>query len=665
MTRILLLCCTALVFTHITKAQTTSDSLTTRKLNEVVISEDYQAEKYTPVSFTNLSIQSLESRNTGQEPSFILSTTPSMTVYSDAGSYQGYSYFRLRGIDQTRLNMTLDGVPLNEPEDQGVYFSNYPDFLNSVSNVQIQRGVGTTKNGNASFGGSLQFSSPQLFDSTYTSLGAGYGSFGTYRFFGEHNHRKGNKAFYIRASRLSSDGYKFRSANDSKSVFYSAGIYNDKHKLKLTGFAGNQKNQMAWLGVPLEVIEAEPRTNANAQEDDSFTQSLTQLQHEFLFSSQWTLRSSLYYNYLEGNYDFDLNNFLGLPSTDEMLNYALMSHLFGGFSNLSFESDKVNWTTGIHISDYSREHIGSERTARELYENTGYKNEYSAFTKMSLTLQKVVLFADLQYRHTNFSYEGTVPLDRTTWNFLNPKVGITYVAQDNLQFYYSVGRTGREPTRNDLFGGSDDLLANEDGSPILAIIDPEYVVDHELGLRLYSEKLSGSLNYYHMSFDNEIVLNGQFGPNGLALNSNVESSTRQGVELSLRYAPLPRLVLENNASYNRSLIKQNDESFNPILTPQFIINQGITYNLRGFETGLNLRYQGASYIDFANENEIPDYALLDWRFAYHFNGLTFSFFVNNVTDTQYFNNGFVDFDGTNKFFVQAPRNYYAMLTYRF
>lgn len=229
-------------------SQTTSPTDTaTLELSEVVISVDYLADKHTPVTYQNIKPAYFEHKNTGQEPSFLLSETPSMTVYSDAGSYQGYSYFRMRGIDQTRLNMTLDGVPLNEPEDQGVYFSNYPDFFNSIGQVQIQRGVGTSKNGTSSYAGSLQFTSPSLLDSTRAAIGFGYGSFGTYRAFGEFNSgQKENKAIYIRASRLHSDGYRERSANTSGSAFYSAGLFMDNSSLKLTGFLATKK--IKWLG---------------------------------------------------------------------------------------------------------------------------------------------------------------------------------------------------------------------------------------------------------------------------------------------------------------------------------------------------------------------------------------------------------------------------------
>jgi iron complex outermembrane receptor protein len=658
-----------LLFHQVLIAQqaSTTDTLLTENFQEVVIAADYLAEPLSPVSHQDLTAESLAGKNTGQEPSFMLSETPAMTVYSDAGSYQGYSYFRLRGIDQTRLNMTLDGVPLNEPEDQGVYFSNYPDFFNSIDRVQIQRGVGTSKNGSAGYGGSLQFSSPNLFDDKRLEFGTGYGSFNTYRMYGEYNSGvKNNKGLYLRGSHLHSDGYKENSANTSSSVFYSGGLYHKKSSLKLTGFAGQQRNEMAWLGVPLEVIDRNPRANANNErEDDQFTQSLTQLQHSWYLSERSTLRSSIFYNYLRGNYDFDLNNFLGIPSTDELFNYAFESHFGGLFSNYTYETAAVKWTTGLHLNRYGRQHTGSISTVGEIYQNTGFKDEVSVFTKASRRTGRLLLHADLQYRSADFSYKGSVALPERSWQFFNPKLGLTYSLTPKISAYYSIGRSGREPTRNDLFGGSDDLLADSLGNPLLSIVDPEYVTDQELGLRWSGDKWEGSVNLYYMSFRNEIVLNGQFGPNGLLLNENVERSYRSGLEVQATYRPRNWLTLVNASAYNYSRIEEQETDFHPILTPRLIVNQEFIVKQPVFETALSVRYQSGSYIDFANENTIDGYWLLNWRGSYTLNKWKFSLLINNLTNTRYFNHGYVDFDGTNKYFIQAPVNFYTMLSVTF
>ncbi|MDW7694436.1 TonB-dependent receptor [Flammeovirgaceae bacterium SG7u.111] len=638
------------------------DSATT--LQEVIIT--YQADKLTPLTYQNIDSKELKTKSTGQEPSFLLIETPSITNYSDAGSSQGYSYFRLRGVDQTRINITLDGVPLNEPEDQGAYFSNYPDIFNSVSKIQIQRGVGTSKNGIASYAGSVQLFSPNLYDSTKTTFGLGYGSFNSFRAFGEYNSGiKNKKAIYVRASQVYSDGYKYNSSNNSQSLFLSSGLFLDKSTWKFNLLAGQQKNELAWLGVSDSLISIDRRTNVNENERDRFFQSLAQIQNNWMISDFSSLQSSIYYTYLKGNYDFNLNSFLGLPSTEELYNYAFQSNLIGFFSNYTFSKNRLNWTTGIHGNVYDRKHTGSEKALGNLYENTGYKNEVSIFTKADYTINNLSFFADIQYRYSSFDYKGSVSFDKMDWNFINPKVGVSLEAKPNTVLYYSVGSTGREPTRNDIFGGNDDLLADSLGNALTFIQDPEYVVDHELGLRYSSSKFHVNTNLYYMNFRNEIVLQGNFGPNGLALTNNVEQSYRTGVELTIDYKINNRISLINNSSFNYSRIKEQSEVFSPILTPPLIINQEVVYSINGFSISLLARYQDKSYIDFANSSAIDGYFLLNGKVQYDFKGYTFSVFANNITNTKYFNQGYVDFDGSKKYFTQAPTNFYASVTYSF
>ena len=646
------------------KAQVALKHDTTHLIKEVVVT--YQANKLTPVTFQNISEKDLKAKSTGQEPSYLLSETPSITVYSDAGSTQGYSYFRMRGIDQTRINISLDGVPLNEPEDQGAYFSNYPDIMNSVSKIQIQRGIGTSKNGVASYGGSVQLFSPNLYDSTYTTIGLGYGSFNSHRIFAEFNSGiKNNKAFYIRASQIYSDGYKYNSSNNSQSVFMSGELNDDKSIFKINALVGHQQNQLAWLGVSEALIAQDRRTNADENERDNFTQALLQLQHSWHPNSISTVQSSIYYTYLNGNNDFNMNSFLGLPSTNELFNYAFQSNLIGFFSNYTFSKKSFNWTTGVHGNIYERRHIGSEKTLGQLYKNTGYKNEFSVFTKADYTINKLTLFADIQSRYGSFDYHGDVPLKKMDWHFINPKAGLSFEVNNHSTLYYSIGKTGREPTRNDMFGGNDNLLADSLGHAIIAVNAPEYVVDQELGLRHQAGKINLNLNFYYMSFKNEIVLNGQLGPNGLALTNEVDRSYRTGAELSINYKVNDNIRLINSSSYNYSRIKEQTQSFTPILTPPVIINQEVTYSRKNFLIGLSARYQDRSFINFANTAQVNQYTILNARVQYDINGFQLGIFVNNITNAKYFNNGYVDGDGTKKYFVQSPTNFYTSVKYTF
>lgn len=216
-----------------------------------------------------------------------------------------------------------------------------------------------------------------------------------------------------------------------------------------------------------------------------------------------------------------------------------------------------------------------------------------------------------------------------------------------------------------MFGGNDDLLTDSTGRTLISIADAEYVVNHELGLRHQTNKLSVSFNFYYMNFKNEIVLNGKFGPNGLALTNNVEKSYRTGIETSITHRLHKYFSLVNNSSFNYSRIKQQSQKFSPVLTPPVIINQEIIYKKDNFSAALQGRYQQRSFIDFANSNIVGSYALLNVRAEYLYKKIKAALFLNNITNTKYYNHGYVDFNGSGRYFVQAPVNYSVALHYSF
>ncbi|MNJ86578.1 Vitamin B12 transporter BtuB [compost metagenome] len=645
------------------------DSRVIKALEEVLIGHKIHFTPFkSPVTFQVLQGDDLKARSVGQEPSFLLAETPSVTNYSDGGNSQGYSYFRLRGIDQTRINMTLDGAPMNEPEDQGAYFSNYPDLFNSLDGVLITRGVGTSRHGVASYAGSIALFAPTFKDSMKTTIGLGYGSFNSYRIFGEYTSGKRRRALYIRASQVASDGYKRHSSNNSQSVFLSSMFFGKKTEWKINALVGQQRNKLAWLGVSDSMLSIDRRTNLNENEKDRFFQSFIQLQNKYLFKNTYNspvLSSSIYYTFLDGNYDFNMNSFLGLPGTDELYNYALRSNLLGAFVNYEYSHNLLDASVGIHANTYQRRHIGSEQSLGELYRNRGYKNEISGFIKLQYTFLRLTLFGDLQLRHVDFDYAGSVEFQKLNWNFLNPKLGWSYRVKKRGQLYYSIGKVGREPTRNDLFGGNDDLLTDSLGNPLIFNRTPEYVVDQELGFRYLKKKTSINVNLYYMDFRNEIVLDGKFGPNGLALTNKVDKSFRTGIEASIRFQFFKNFSSITNASYNYSRIKEQTVSFTPILTPPVIVNQEFIYTLKGFSVSVSGRYQDRSFIDFANTAQINGYFLLNARLGYQVRGFDFGVFFNNLTNANYYSNGYVDYDGSRKYFVQAPANFYGSVKYSF
>jgi iron complex outermembrane receptor protein len=624
-----------------------------------------KADSNAPCSYQTIRRQEYQLVNIGQEPSILLSQlSPSVTFYSDAGSGLGYSYFRMRGMDQTRINMTLNGVPLNEPEDQGVYFSNYPDLFKSISEIQVQRGVGLSQNGTASYAGSIQMEGPVLIDSSRSELGLGFGSFNTLRVYAEHFQRfKGKSGIYIRGSHLQSSGYKHHAGNQSQSLFLNGQFELGKHLFRITNVSGRQANQMAWLGVSDSLIQIDPRTNGNSsQEDDRFIQSLSMAQHYWYPGEHLRVFSTVYYNFLDGNYDFDLNNFLGLPSNNELYNYAFRSHFVGGFSQFRYQKGGIQLDAGLHANRYVRTHTGSEASLGQLYQNAGIKREGSAFLKASYSVGKWMFLANIEERLVDFDYEQSGRSDLLTLNFFNPRAAVRFSLTDRSSFYYSIGRVGREPTRTDLFGGMDSPLRDSLGALVLFIQNPEYVLGQELGWHYNFNRGNFAVNLFWMQFQDEITLNGKFGPNGLALNSDFAKSYRAGLEWNMNWRIAKGLTWSQNGCFNRSRIEDQGEVFQPIYTPWILVNQGLAYDWKKWTFGLDARYQGSSYMDFANTTQLEDYILLNLQAAFHWRKWSFKVLANNVLNTRYFNQGYVDWDGSAKYFVQAPFNLHGMVS---
>ncbi len=650
-----------------------SDTIkTVYQLSEVAVQANRFSNSYSPNSFSNIDVATLQNQH-GQEASYIFRNLPSVTNTSDAGNALGYSYFRIRGIDQTRINVTLNGVPMNEPEDQGVYFSNYPDLLESVSQLQVQRGVGVSTNGTASYGGSIQMSGPMLTDSAAKTFGGGYGSFNSYRLFGEINTGVKNRTgLYVRASSLHSDGYKDHSGNTSHSAYLSTGYFGKKNTFRFTAFAGDQRNGMAWLGTPKDSLKTNPTYNANSeQEDDHFTQAHTQLHHSVRLKNNNSFTQAVFYNYLQGNYDFDFNNFLGFAPTAELYNYAFQSHFAGYLNKLNLVKENHHFQAGLHANMYQRKHTGAEKSLGQLYTNTGFKNEASAFAKYEYygQLKKGLLIpsADIQVRYTDFVYKGWTETQPLQWFLLNPKAGISYSPMTQLiqTFYYSIGASQREPTRTDLFFGSDELLADSAGNPLmLQDFNFEQVIDQELGWRVNRKAVQVKLNLFYMQFKNELVLNGQLGPNALPLTFNAARSFRSGVESELNWILHDRLTITHSGSYSFNRITQDNTTLQPVLTPDLLLNLGAMTSFK-YPKGdvllfaAQMRYQSECFIDYANTYTLPAFFTADASITWQHRVLELSLRGMNLTNAKYYGSGALSpATGLPAYFIQAPLNFF-------
>jgi iron complex outermembrane recepter protein len=653
------------------------DSLSHKELEEVIIS-GVRASSDMPVTEFTLKRDAIKFNYAGQEMAAILARTPSFTWYSDGGHYTGYATMRLRGIDQTRINFTLNGVPLNEPEDQGAYFSNYPDFLNNIHSIQIQRGVGTSTNGTTSYAGSVNFESPSLLDSAGGQVQMSYGSYNTYQISPQYRTGllKNNMAFYARYSQTYTDGFRDHSGTQGHSLFFSGGYFGKKSIIKLTAFSGGSNSSQAYLATSETDLQTNYRMNyLRPDERDDFQQNLIMLQYSTTLSPHSFFQSSVYYNYLNGNYE--------VYSDPQMLNFALKSNFFGAMANYQYEKDNLQFNIGLHANDYQRDHFQRVRPdlTQNVYANSGKKQEASSFVQSIYTIEKLSLFADLQLRMVQFEYfpdaSVNLPFNRINWNFVNPKVGLSYQLDPHRKLYASIGKTSREPTRNDMFAGYDNIDAsNYDEISDFNKVKPESVIDVEAGMKFGFSSFSLDANIYSMHFTNEIAAIGKLSYIGLPLRKNVPSSFRNGIEISLQARLLKNVTANTQANFSHNRIKEYTSDFDnvtykdvsPLLAPAAVINQSVSYQVsKAIMLEANVRYSDRSYLTNTNDASLTVASSLITNASLKLNIMrkhSLTLMANNLFDQKYYTAGYAQ-GSESYYFAMATRNYYATLNLRF
>jgi iron complex outermembrane recepter protein len=622
-----------------------------------------------PISQRIVTQEEIERRYSGQEMPLLLTATPSVTAYSDGGAFSNYTYMRLRGIDQTRINITLDGVPLNDQEDQGVFFSNLPDFGTSVQSVQIQRGVGTSSQGTASYAGSVNFESIALANGPRRGeLQLSRGAFNTTR--GSAEWQSGllpNKfAFYGRVSALDTDGYRHHSGNKSQGGFVSAGYFGERTSAKLTLISGVSRNQESYLASSIEALRADPRDNPLTKEErDRFTQTVISASATHLVGAHSTA-SATAYSLLEGG-DYDVR--IG----EELWNFNLESRVVGAFTTWNYQRGALTLNTGVHGNTYYRDHFLFIRPnlRDRIYSNTGEKDEASAFVKTSYDVGRVTLFGDAQVRHVWYRYlpdaQAGISKASTDWSFFNPKIGVTYLARPSLSFYASIGTNGREPTRNDMFAGFDNVdTTNADFVGPLSRVRPERVRDVEAGVSWRARALDVRANVFAMSFHNEITPIGELSYIGLPLRKNVASSYRRGVEVDALYRGFSRIVLGTNltwshnriAEYTDDAAQQTYRDVTPLLTPAVITNQSAELQLTDMVTvGLDGRYVSRSFLSNTGDSRFvtPPFYMADATLSWRIGTYTLLAQLRNIADREIFTGGYTD-GVTSYYYPMARRN---------
>lgn len=626
-----------------------------------------------PVTIQNIPMEQIEAIYSGQDPAVLLQQlSPSIVSYSDAGTDIGnYAQFRIRGISQSRINVTLNGVPLNDMLDQGVFFSNFSDFGNSIESIQVQRGVGASNVGVASYGGAINFESANIFQSKPKSqFQLTTGSFGTLRGSGEFNSglMKNNVGVYGRITRTSVDGYKTHSASDSYSAFGSIGYIGEKDVLKFTGFMGKTQNDQSYLPVLLSDIQADPKTNYNHPNDtDDFEQELFQLQYARNLEGGAKLDATLYYGGARGIFPFAIDNetqFVFGLSNDH---YGLMSHLSYDIGNVSFKS-------GIQAYRFNRENFEyiAPNVQNPYDRDQSNKTEFSAFGKVNYQLNKTSLFGNIQLRNSSINLEkdpelGTGIEFSDSWFFANFIAGFRHHMNQQQSVYASFGRSGREPTRSDIRNG---------------VTQAEYANDIEFGWNLKTDAWKIHANLFHMKFENEISQVGALQElSYMEIRQNVADSRRSGIELEMAYQPNTKTRLKLNGALMTTNVSAFDNGgqiltdVEHIFAPKYIFRPQLDYNFSdNLGVILSGRFVGESFMELANleDFELPAHSVFNIQGNIKITkNAKFSVMLNNIFDELYFTDGApvdLDFDGNVEgpgYRVQPPRHVYVIFTLGF
>ncbi len=686
--------------------------------DEVIISATKVNDK-SPTTFSNLVKEEIAKKNLGRDIPYLLQSIPSVVVSSDAGVGVGYTGIRIRGTDITRINVTLNGIPLNDPESHGVFWVNMPDFSSSIESVQVQRGVGTSTNGSAAFGASINIETLNMKDEAYAEINSSAGSFNTFKNnlnFGS-GLIDGKFTFDGRVSKITSDGFIDRAFSDLKSYFISGAYYGKSTIIKLNMFSGKERTYQAWNGVPKDKLVTDRTYNSYTYENE--TDNYQQDHYQMLFSQKINpdllLNAALHYTHGEGYYEQfkegrDFADYLldpiviGTSTIEEtdLIQQKWLDNDFLGFTySLKYDKNNLNAILGGAWNKFSGDHFGEVIWAQfasnadyrhRWYSNTGDKTDFNIFGKATYQANdQLSIYGDLQYRNINYDIDGFHDDLRdisqsNSFNFINPKAGIFYQINEKNNFYTSIAISNREPSRSD-YRDSD---ANHQPQS-------EQLLDWELGYAYKTSELNLNASLYFMNYKDQLVLTGEINDVGAALLTNVEKSYRAGIEIHGGIKLTSILDWEFNATLSENKIKdftayvdnwsppysQIPENLgNTTLSFSPSLIAGSTINLNpsdDFQVIFISKYVSRQYIDnTANKSRSLDpYLVNNLHFEYQFKanfvkGITARLMVNNLFDEKYETNAWVyryfsdgiesAFDG---YFPQAGINFMAGLSVRF
>ena len=674
------------------------------------------ATKDMPVTHTNIKKENIEEQNLGQDIPYLLDFTPSVVTTSDAGAGVGYTGIRIRGISPQQINVTLNGVPLNDPESHGVYWVDIPDFASSTQNIQIQRGVGTSTFGTGAFGASISLTTDGFSDKPYAQIQTSYGSFNTQKISAKASTGllKNHFEFTGRVSKIKSDGYIDRASSNMKSYYLSGAYKDDKNILKAIVFGGTEKTYQAWYGVDKDKYDNNPTFNyAGAiyndvweiarfydNEIDNYKQDHYQLHYERTLADNIKFNLTGHYTYGRGYYeqykqDKDFSDYGFTPmvingqnidKTDLIRRKWLDNDFYGLTASLAYQTSQMQIILGFAGNEYDGRHFGRVIWARfasdseirhEYYRNTGIKKNFGGFAKSIYKLtDKLKLYTDVQFRKIDYKINGTLDYNanfKTQDNlfFVNPKIGLFYDINNRHQAYFSLAQTHREPNRDDYINNPTDLPK------------PETLNDMEFGWKFKQNRLQSEINLFGMFYKNQLVLTGNIDNVGNPIRKNVGESYRIGIETQIAYAINHKFQLDGNVTLSQNRNKNYYEVEGGNLknygdtklpySPQIIAGGSLIYKpIKGLKLQLFSKYVGEQYMDNRNieaskleayftENALLSYQIKGKNF---FDNMRLQLKINNIFSKKYASNGYMWGD-TPYYFPQAGRNYLLGLSIKF
>ena len=573
-------------------------------------------------------INPLERKNFGQDIPVLLEATPSLVTTSDAGAGVGYTGLRIRGVDATRINVTINGIPVNDPESHAVYWVNMPDLASSIENIQIQRGVGSSTNGAASFGASLNIKTQDVSEKPFGSIDQSVGSFGTYKTTIKAGTGIINKHFSLetRMSSIQSNGYLDRASSDLKSYFLSAAYIGEKSIVKTIIFSGKEITYQAWNGTPESRVNgdtaamntyadrnglsSEERENllnsgrtynyySYKNEVDNYQQDNYQLHFTHTFNDKLILNLAGHYTYGRGYFeqyrkgenlvDYGLNPVMigsdTVQQTDLIRRLWLDNDFVGAVYGVTYKpTAHLDFVFGGSTNTYFGRHFGelvwaqyasNSEIYQRYYTNDSRKSELSSYVKAVYKRERFDVYTDLQFRHVDYTFVGKelvngTPADVTQavqFNFFNPKVGGSFKINSNQMLFLNGGISHREPVRADF------VASTAQNRPTF-----ETLQDVEFGHQMNNSHLTLTTNLYWMNYQNQLLLTGEINDVGAYIHSNVAKSYRLGVEVYGSYRFDKKLKLTGGVTLSQNKIAQFNEYLDTYLdTLPYYTQQVLTH----------------------------------------------------------------------------------------